>query len=315
MLKFLLLSMTTPTRQPNLPETQPRQHWLADGSLLLITFIWGFSFVIVKQVLQQLPASYFNALRFTAASATFVPFTARQWRNWRPVVAPGLLMSLFLYAGFLFQATGLRHTTPSKSAFITSSSVIGVPIILRIFYKRKSDRSALAGVVLGFAGLYFLTLPANYPHFDIGDGLTGLCAIAWAFHIVLAGQFSRRYPTLALASIQIGTTCLGFWITAWLLGEIAPVPITVVPAVLYGGMLATSLCFALQLWAQRHISSTRAGLWLTTEPLFAAATSYLWIGERLTGPQILGALLIVAGVVLAEAGYQWDVLNRWGSDP
>ncbi len=285
------------------------QHWLADGCLLLITFIWGFSFVVVKNALRDVPVFYFNALRFTVATVTLLPFTLRQWRNWKPSLFPGLILAIFLYVGFAFQATGLQYTTPSKSAFLTSSAVIGVPIFLFLFFKKKSDISALLGVVVAFAGLYFLSVPSNNFNLNHGDTLTAMCAVGWAFHIIFTGRFSPLYPVAALATLQIVFAGIGFWLAALGSGQIGLVRQNAIPAIVYGGVLATSLCFGLQLWAQRHISPTRAGLLLTTEPLFATATSYVWTGERLTGREAIGGILIITGVILAEAGYQWRFLR------
>jgi drug/metabolite transporter (DMT)-like permease len=287
---------------------------MADGALLLTTFIWGFSFVVVKHALREIPVFYFNALRFSAAILVFLPFMFRQWKNSKPSLVPGLILAFFLYLGFAFQAAGLQYTTPSKSAFITASSVIGVPIFMFIFFRKKSDIFALVGVVIASAGLYFLGVPPNSLGLNHGDSLTAVCAVAWAFHIIFTGRFSRQHPLAALAAVQILFTGLGFWLTTLLLGQAGPVGQNIIPAILYSGILATSVCFALQLWAQRHTSATRAGLLLTTEPLFAAATSYFWTGERLTGREMSGGILIIAGVVMAEAGYHWKNLRaRTGS--
>jgi drug/metabolite transporter (DMT)-like permease len=314
MLKFAVCFMKESTDYPDFSnETtnaasalrRRRQHWLADGCFLLITFIWGFSFVVVKNALREVPMFYFNALRFGVATVILIPFTFRQWRAWKPSILPGSILAMFLYVGFAFQTAGLKYTTPSKSAFITSSAAIAVPIFLFLFFRKKSDLSALLGVLVAFAGLYLLSVPSNNFNLNHGDTLTAICAAAWSFHIIFTGRFSPFYPLAALATFQIVLAGIGFWLTALGSSQIGPVPRTAVPAILYGGILATALCFGLQLWAQRHTSPTRAGLLLTTEPLFASATSYFWTGERLTGREAIGGALILVAVILAEVGYQW----------
>ncbi|HEY2931761.1 MAG TPA: DMT family transporter [Acidobacteriota bacterium] len=291
-------------------QTRGFRHWLADGALVVVTLIWGFSFVIVKQSLQDVPAFYFNALRFTVATATFLPFTVGRLKMLGPMCRPSLALAAFLFAGFAFQTSGLQFTTPSKSALITASSVILVPVFLWLVFRKRSDRSAVAGVIVAFGGLYLLSFPRSGLQVSPGDVLTAFGAIAWAFHIILIGRYSPHYPVLTLTTLQIFFAGAAFWITALALHQVRPVSLPVVPAVLYTGVLATGLSFVLQTWAQRHTSPTRAGLLFTTEPLFAVITAYFWIGERLTLRESLGGALIVAGVLVAEAGYHWRISRR-----
>ena len=113
--------MNTFSMGPSQSRKSIPQQWPAMAALLLCTFIWGFSFVIVKKVLEVIPVFYFNALRFTVAAVSLGPLALRERRRWKAALIPGLVMSLFLYAGFALQATGLQYTTPSKSAFIAAS--------------------------------------------------------------------------------------------------------------------------------------------------------------------------------------------------
>ena len=294
------------------PAQDPSRHWLADACLLLLAFIWGFSFVIVKQTLAYTPVFSFNALRFSVASLSLLPFSWKGRDEWKGAFGRGLLLAVLLYAGFAFQTSGLRFTSPSKSAFITASSVLWVPLFLLLFWKKRSSTSSLIGVALGVVGLYVLSAPGDGGPFNAGDGLTGLCAVAWAFHIIYAGRFSPLHSTRVLAWLQISLAAVLFWITSLAVGGPGPIPVAAVGPLLYTGVLCTSVCLALQLWAQRHTSPTRAGLLLATEPLFASVTSYLWIGERLTGKQIAGALLILGGVVWAEAGHWREARRKHG---
>jgi drug/metabolite transporter (DMT)-like permease len=297
-----LMSTAVPFGQAHSPARQ----WLADACLLLLAFIWGFSFVIVKQALLQVPVFYFNALRFTVATVALIPLAWKTRDGWPAALPSGLILSLLLYAGFALQASGLLFTTPSKSAFVTASSVLWVPIFLLLFWGKKTEPPALAGIAIGLAGLYILSAPDAGAPYNQGDLLTAGCAFVWAFHVILAGRYSPLYPTMILATLQISLAALLFWITAAATGQIGRVGSGSLPAILYTGVLCTSICLALQLWAQRHVSPARAGLLLATEPLFAAVTSYFWIGERLTARQAGGALLILAGVVCAEAGHWWN---------
>ncbi len=133
------------------------QRLKAELLLMLAAMIWGATFVVVKDALQFATPTAFLAVRFTLAGVLLLIFMARgKWSI--AVVSRGFLLGMFLYAGYLFQTTGLLYTTPSKSAFITGFSVVVVPF-LQAMYGSKIRKSTIASAVLGLAGIYLLVLP------------------------------------------------------------------------------------------------------------------------------------------------------------
>src|SRR3974377_524351 len=126
----------------------------AEALLLLITLIWGSTFVVVKGALSDASPLAFIALRFSVAGILLYTLVARG-RLERDALAPGLWLGVFLSAGYLCQTTGLLYTTASKSAFITGFSVILVPVIL-VFRGARLRPAAAVGVGLGLAGAPFL---------------------------------------------------------------------------------------------------------------------------------------------------------------
>jgi drug/metabolite transporter (DMT)-like permease len=164
-----------------------------------------------------------------------------------------------------------------------------------------------AGVVTAMAGLYLLAIPASgFSHLNLGDALCVGSAVMFAFHIIVVGRYSHRFPVGALSFVQIGLT-----------GVLALCAVPLVsaagleaPHFAWNGHLAfslgitaigcTVLAFSGQVWAQRHTTPTHAAILFTLEPVFAAITSYIVLGERL-GPRALsGAVLIFVAILLAE---------------
>ena len=278
------------------------QRWQADLALAGVTFIWGATFVVVKEALKSASTLVFLALRFTLAAIVLaLLFGRRMERPARGALAAGVAAGAVLFLGYLFQTLGLRLTTPAKSAFITGLSVVLVPVLGGLFYRTRPSWNALAGVGCGAAGLYLLAAPAGAWRLSAGDWLTLLCALAFGLHILLLGRFSRRVGAAVLSVIQVAVAAamaLGsFW---WAEPSFVRWTAQLGGAVLGCGILATALAFFVQTWAQQFTSPTHTALIFTLEPVFAWLTSYVVMGESLEGRSVWGAALILTGIVASE---------------
>lgn len=283
------------------------QHVKADLALAGVVFIWGTSFVLVKEALADASPLMFLLLRFGVASLVLLPLLGRRM-NWREprAAGAGLLVGFFLFAGFLFQTFGLQHTTPSKSAFITSLSVPLVPLVLAVLAPRQLRARALVGIGVATVGMYFLTIPPGSFSLERGDLITSFCAIGFACHIVALGRYAPRFGFSSIAVWQVLAAFALLLVTApvassagwgglnvrWSGGLLFALGVTAV--------LGTALAFSVQTWAQQYTSATHAAVLFSLEPVFAAGFSYLVIGERLGGRGFLGAALILAGVLVTE---------------
>jgi drug/metabolite transporter (DMT)-like permease len=271
----------------------------AELLLVVTTFIWGSTFVIVKGALADAPPFPFIAIRFVLAGMLMLLVMARG-RIEREAVLPSLLLGVALFAGYAFQTWGLVFTTPSKSAFITGFSVILVPLIALIQGHPLRMGNA-GGAALGLLGLYFLVLPSGVGAVNRGDLLTLLGALSFAAHIVLVGNYTRRISFLQLASGQILT--VGF--IAILAVPLGPARVLhwtgrLVFAVVVTAIFATAFAFGAQVWAQRHTPPAHTALIFALEPVFAALTSLVVTGERLGGKGLVGSGLVLAGMVISE---------------
>jgi len=274
----------------------------AEAALLFNTLIWGSTFVVVKQALEAVSPLLFLALRFSIATLVLLALFRGQWqpaiaRQWRG----GVLVGIFLFAGYAFQTFGLRLTSPPKSAFITGLSVPMVPLLAALVYGNRPRATELAGVALATAGLGLLTLEGAALAVNPGDLLTMACAVAFAGHIVALGHYSQRAGFEVLSFTQVATSALLalslFW---WAETPRIRGGWGVWGAVALTGVAATGIAFTLQAWAQRYTTSTRTALIFTMEPVFAWLTSYLVTGETLSRRGAGGAALILAGILLAE---------------
>jgi drug/metabolite transporter (DMT)-like permease len=276
--------------------------------LVLITIIWGATFVVIKNALSDITPLFFNAVRMLLASVCLLAIFWKQIRQIRRAAFwSGALVGVFLWLGYEFQTTGLRLTTPSKSGFLTGISVVLVPIFLAIFWKRKINHWTLLGVMAAFVGLVLMTVPAGenawaeWSSVNAGDLLTLACAVAFAFQIIYLGRSTRVHPFQQIAFLQAAVAAALMIITVPLV-ETVSVSWTpgVIWAIVLTGVLGTAVAFTVQAWAQQFTPATHTALIFSLEPVFAWLASYLVLHERLGARTATGAGLILAGVLVSE---------------
>jgi drug/metabolite transporter (DMT)-like permease len=276
--------------------------------LVVVTLVWGSTFVLVKEALAEASPLALNAVRMALAGALLAAYY-RQYmlRLDRKGLVAGSIVGIFLFLGYALQTAGLRLTTPSKSAFLTGASTVLVPLMLVLFWRTRVHRWRVVGILLAFCGLFFMTVPAgreglaDFARVNFGDVLTIGCAFAFAFQIILLGRATQRFPFEQMAVLQVGVAAVLMAITAPLLEKphihFSP---TVIAAVLITGVLGTAAAFTVQAWAQQFTPATHTALIFTLEPVFAWMTSFIYLQERLGLRAGVGALLILAGVLVSE---------------
>jgi len=276
---------------------------LADGVLVVVTAIWGASFVVVQDAVRLADPFTFLVLRFVVGASVL---TVRDWRALadRRLLLAGLGLGVLLFLGFITQTAGLQYTTPSRSGFLTGLSVLLVPFVGLLLFRKWPSPPVLFGVALAVVGLWFLTggMASEGGETAKGDLLTIACAVFFAFYIVLLERVAQAHRPTPLVAVQL-----------WVVALLALVALPFVPrhldpspalwwAVLYTGVLSTAVCLLGQTWAQARTSAVRAALIFALEPVFAALWSVLVGRERLGVRELTGGTLIVLGIVAAELG-------------
>ena len=282
-----------------------RQAWGAQLSLVLVAFIWGSTFVLVKSALSDVSTLLFLALRFLLAGLVLMIAYRRRLSGALEGRAArmrgGLLAGVFLFGGYAFQTFGLRITTPSKSAFLTGLCIVMVPLLSSVVYRIVPRVSEAVGVGVATVGMALMTLEPDGSGVNSGDLLTIVGALFFALQMVVVGHYSRRdgFERMSVAQVSmaaaLGLSC--FWWGEDPFIEWSP---TLLLALGVTGLLATALAFTLQAWAQQHTSATRTALIFALEPMFAWATSFAVLGEILPVRVAVGAALILAGILVVE---------------
>ena len=259
-------------------------------------FLFGTTFIVVKDAVEKAGPVPFLAVRFLIGAAVAWVFAAR-----RPAAEPGLfragiLCGAVLCAGYVFQTVGLQYVSSSVSAFITYLLVLIVPLLSAVVLKRPPTAPTIAGIVLAAAGLYLLN--GARPSLGKGELLTLGCAFCFAVHIVLLAEFAPRFDSMRLNATQltaVGAICLvpGFFTGGY------DFPASAWLAAVYTGVAASAIAFGLMVWAQRRVSPSRTALLLMLEPVFAAIAGAI-AGDHLGALGAAGAALILVGILFAE---------------
>ncbi|HEX6311280.1 MAG TPA: DMT family transporter [Acidimicrobiia bacterium] len=272
----------------------------AEGALVLAAFLFGVTFVLVQDAIEDITPTGYVTLRFLIGAAALAPFAwviARRRREpARLLWSAGTIAGLLLFAAYLTQTVGLQYTESSTSAFITGLYVVFTPIIEAIARRRVPPAGVSTGIGVATVGLFLLT--GAELALGRGELLTLACAVLFAGWIVYQGSYANRLDTIPFTTVQMSVLALV---------SIPPTAVTGIGqltgvalfAAALTGIACSSGALSLQLYGQRRVSPSRAALILLLEPVFAGVAGYV-AGERLGAVKLTGAAVILVGIAIAE---------------
>ncbi len=277
--------------------------------LVGVTAIWGVTFVQVQDALALYPLFAFLALRFAISTLVLAPFAWSSMRELpREGVVAGLGVGVLLAVAYGLQTAGLELTTVTSTGFITGLYVVFTPLIAFRLFGTRVPTAAWVGVAFAVVGLLLLNgVPGGS---TLGNALVLGNAIAQSFQIASMERYAPRYDPRALTFLQMTTCFVGFTVIAVAAGELeVPHGSTVWGALLVTGVFAGALGYLIATWVQARTTAARAALVFTLEAPFAALFGVLLADEVLGWVGVLGCLVMLAGIVLAEPAAA-DALRR-----
>ncbi len=289
-------------------------HFIGEGALLLMTVIWGGTFVIVKEALNDITPMLFIAIRFSIASLlVLVLLLFKRYKLNSSELRSGILLGIFLFLGFVFQTVGLKYTTATKSGFITGSLVVMIPALQLFIEKKKPTKGALIGTALVFVGIIFLSSGSATPSsflaefgqdFNTGDYLTLICSLFFALHVVYMDIISPGHNFWLLFLSQLITVAILAWIATLSFHTVSFETLYIndnlINGILYTSVLATFVNFGLQTRFQKEVSPTKAGIIYSFEPIFAALFAYFLLSEKISNFGMIGGAFIFCGLIISE---------------
>lgn len=286
-----------------MPKTGTRKRLLSkqELALVLVTAVWGSTFLVVHIAVQYSGPWFFVGMRFLAAGVISAVIFARvlSGMRWREIGA-GSAIGVMIFLGYGLQTVGLQTINSSTSAFITALYVPLVPVLQWIVFRKPPRLLTWIGVALAFTGLMLIADPTSVG-FTFGEGeiMTLISTLPIAAEIILISVFARKVNVGRVTVVQLLVAGLLAMLTMPIVGEQLPAFswVWVVSALALG---AASCIIQLTMnWAQRSISPTRATIIYAGEPVWAGIVGRI-AGDRLPAIAILGAAFIVAGAVVSE---------------
>lgn len=280
------------------------KNYLGILGLMTVTVIWGGGFVASDMALETLTPFQIMAVRFFIAAVIMTLLGVKQIRTIsKEEVRCGFWLGTALFGGFALQIIGLQYTTPSKNAFLTATNVVFVPFIALVIYHKRIEARSLVGACMAVAGAGVLSLQQDFS-IGIGDGLTLLCAVCFALQIFLTGEYVGRIRPTVLNFLQMATACVLSVIGLICSGGFSFHPsLKSLLAVLYLGIVSTTVTYLLQTVSQKYVDETKSAIILSMEAVFGTIFSVVLLHESVTVRMLAGSALILAAVLISEVDF------------
>ena len=273
------------------------------GRLCLIgcTFLWGTSFVVLKNALDDMPTLWILAIRFAGAAMLMALFGVRKMRKldagyWKG----GAVMGALLAVAYIIQTYGLVFTTPGKNAFLTATYCVLVPFLWWFFRRQKPDRSNVLAAIICFIGMGLVSLQEHLS-VNPGDAITIFCGLFYGLHIIATSVAAEDHDAVLLSMVQFLTAAVICFILAPVFSPFPKqVPSSTWLSIAYLCIMCTGVCFLLQTIGQKYTPPNEVAIFLTLESVFGAAISVLFFHEKLTVQVFFGFVLIFLAVLISE---------------
>lgn len=275
--------------------------------LLFTSLLWGGNFVVGKFLVGHASSLTLTDLRWIIAVVCLIPLVWIREKRILPTkqaVLPLILMGVTGVALFnLFMFWALEKTDATNVGLLSTLNPVSIAIFSFLLIKEKIRPLQIAAMLISFAGVLVvmskgdMTHLANL-HFNAGD-LWMLAAVAmWGIYSVcgrwamksVSPMMSTLYSGLFgvvlmlpfnLTTFTVQNTSWSFWLSLF-----------------YVGVLATVVSMVLWNVGVQKVGATSAGMFLNFNPIFTAILAFLLLDERMTGVQLLGSFIVIAGCYL-----------------
>lgn len=279
----------------------------ADFLLLTVAVAWGVTFLMVQDAIKTVPVYAFLFWRFLIATVLmgFIAYKFFKTIN-KETIIYGVILGIFLFSGFSTQTFGLSYTKSSIIAFLTGLNVIIVPFIAYVFFKQHVRKMVFLGSVFAVIGLYLLTMSGELS-FGFGEILGLICAAFFALQIAYTDIFSKKVNVFTLVFFQFVTVTilsLGFSLFIEDVTFNIDMNYSFQKAVIITSIFATVYAFLIQTYMQQFTTPTKTAIIFAMEPVSAGLFGYFIGNEILNSTQIIGAVIILFALLLAEIKFK-----------
>lgn len=275
--------------------------------VVVATAIWGFSFVVMKDVIAVVPPASLLGIRFLIAAVILFVVLFRRVRrhlSWR-LLGAGAVLGVLDFMGFWTQTLGLVYTTPGINAFLTATYCVIVPFAWWVVGKKRPQLCNVSAAVVAIGGIWLVSVGGSGEtlSFGLGEGLTLVCAFFFAVHIVFVSRFALRHDVLVLTVVQFlveGSLGMIVGATTETMPALSRIPPEIFAQILFLAVFASVVAFGIQNVALAYVPPAQAALLLSLESVFGVGFSILLYGEVMTVRLVAGFALIFGAVLINE---------------
>lgn len=274
--------------------------------IFLTALIWGYSFVAVKVVVQEIEPFYLVGFR-NLAGGIFLSLIF--FKRMKKITKRDILLSIpvgaALFLGFFLQTMSSKFITASKVAFFTGSYVIFIPFLAWALYKKRPHIAAFIAAVITVIGLYLLTSFDGLGSIKAGDLFALLCAVVFAVHLILIDKMLEYVDGIIMASLQLivaGIISLSAGIITSTPFDINAVSRESIYSIIYLAIGATGIAYLLQTVSQKYVNPNKAGIILSLESFLGALGGIIFMKDPLTLNFVIGGICMISAIFICEIG-------------
>ncbi len=282
------------------------------GQLLLVlaTVAWGTSFFILKETIETVNELFVISIRFLISGALLgVIFYKKFKKINKTSMVRGLILGIILSFAYVIQTYGLKLTTPSRNAFLTSSYCVMVPFIVWIMTRRAPKLYNVISAVLCLVGIGFVSFSSKLElgsEYLIGDMLTLVCAVFYGLQLIFIDKYQQsgedNVTLLVIELLTVGLVCgvLSLIVELPFRPQGFALNLEQILKIGYLTIVCTLYAQLFLIYGQKHTTVNQSSIILSLEAVFGTLFSVILGNERLTAGLIIGFIIIFIAMIINE---------------
>ena len=278
--------------------------------LFVAAFLWGITFVAQLSGMEEIGPFTYGMGRYIVGVASllivWLAFKSRResakqqgtyFSGWKAGLGAGCIM----FVASAFQQCAMLYTTAGKTAFITCLYIVFVPL-MSVAIGRVIKKENWLGAIVALTGLYLLSIKGDFD-LNFGDFLAIINSIFWTFHILFIDHFAEKADNIEISLSQLFVCMVLNTVFAFAFESVSMLGLLhAAMPILFAGVLSSGVAFTLQIIGQKYAEASHAAIIMSLESVFGALGGWMILGEQMSGPEVIGCVLMLAGMLITQAG-------------
>ncbi len=270
--------------------------------LILGTAFWGISFSVTKLAIGHGQPLLFLCYRFLLATMVL---SVIFWKHVKKLnintIKTGAGLAISLVLGIYLQTLGITHTSASQCSFVAGITVVIIPVIKLIIYRKAAPLKIWIAACVALTGLFIISLTDKLS-IGIGDLYTITGAFCFAVYLIQVEKKSKEGDIVPSIVPMFATCALFTFLLAYLQNNTVWIPDTQTFwfGIIFCALFSTAYMYTISNIAQKYISAERVSIIYLFEPVFGAIAAHFMLGEAITSRLLIGGGLIFTATLISE---------------